>query len=45
MKPLNKCRGLVISDYQSFIEKEWVDGLKNKYTVTVNQTVFNKLVK
>lgn len=45
VKPLNKCRGLVISDYQSFIEKEWVDGLKKKYSVTVDQSVLNNLTK
>ncbi len=36
-------RGLVINDYQNFLEKKWIDELKKKYPVTVNQKVFRTL--
>jgi peptidyl-prolyl cis-trans isomerase SurA len=45
IKPLNKCRGLVISDYQSLVEKEWVDSLRKKYPVVINQPLLKSLVK
>lgn len=44
-KPLEKCRGLVISNYQTQIEKEWLDSLRKKYTVTINQEILNKLAQ
>jgi len=43
-KELNEVRGLVTSDYQNFLEEEWVKSLKEKYKVTVNNEVL-KLVK
>jgi len=43
-KQLNEVKGLVTSDYQSHLEKEWVKELKNKYKVTINNEVV-KLVK
>jgi peptidyl-prolyl cis-trans isomerase SurA len=45
-KSLNEAKGIVTSDYQSALEKEWVDGLKGKYPVKVNgeilQTIWSK---
>jgi len=38
-------RGQVISDYQNFLEKEWVDGLKKKYEVKINEEVVNTVNK
>lgn len=43
-KLLKEVRGLVTSDYQNYLEKEWVSELKSKYKVTVNNEVL-KLVK
>jgi peptidyl-prolyl cis-trans isomerase SurA len=43
-KQLNEVRGLVTSDYQNFLEEEWVKALKAKYEVVVNKEVL-KLVK
>jgi peptidyl-prolyl cis-trans isomerase SurA len=44
-----EARPAVISDYQNFLEKEWVDQLKKKYTVKVNekgkQYILQKLKK
>ena len=38
-------RGKVISDYQDYLEKQWVKELRDKYEVVVNQEVFDKLRK
>lgn len=38
-------RGLVINDYQTELEKNWVEQLKKKYPVRVNQAVLNDLIK
>ncbi len=38
-----EARGLVTSEYQTFLEKDWVDSLKKKYTVTVDRKVFDSI--
>jgi peptidyl-prolyl cis-trans isomerase SurA len=44
-KTLEESRGYVIADYQDFLEKEWIQALKNEFKVEVNNTVLNSLVK
>jgi peptidyl-prolyl cis-trans isomerase SurA len=44
-KTFEESRGLVISDYQGYLESEWIKELKKKYPVEVNQTELQKLVK
>lgn len=44
-KTLEEAKGSVISDYQNELEKLWIDGLKGKYKVTVNDSEIKKLVK
>lgn len=38
-------KGLVTADYQNLLEKDWIESLKNKYNVVVNQQVFDKIKK
>ncbi len=50
IKPLNSIKGLVISEYQNYLEKEWLDVLKQKYEIQVNQNILallkqNKLIE
>ncbi|NOR88306.1 MAG: hypothetical protein GQ527_11925 [Bacteroidales bacterium] len=42
-KELNECRGMLISDYQTQLEKEWILLLKTKYSVVVNEDVLKDM--
>ena len=44
-KKLNEIKGQVISDYQDFLEKNWLKELKGKYKVTVNAMLLESLAK
>ncbi len=43
VKPLSEIKGIVISEYQNYLEKEWIKELKGKYTVVVNQEVLKSI--
>lgn len=44
-KTLREAKGLVTSDYQNYLEKEWIKELKAKYPVTVNEDTVKSLFK
>lgn len=44
-KRLDETRGMVISDYQEYLEQQWIEQLKGKYTVDLNQKEIDKLIK
>ncbi len=44
-KELSEIKGKVISDYQVYLEKEWIKGLKENYKVKINKKVYRKLEK
>jgi peptidyl-prolyl cis-trans isomerase SurA len=43
-RSFEEARGLVINDYQNFLEEKWVAQLKKKYPVKVNENVFKSLL-
>ena len=44
-KTLREARGLVTSDYQVELEQKWVQSLKDKYPVKINEKVLDKVRK
>lgn len=42
-KALDEIRGLVTSDYQNQLEKEWLETLKKKYPVKIHEDVLSKI--
>ncbi|MFW6020129.1 MAG: peptidylprolyl isomerase, partial [Bacteroidales bacterium] len=42
-KKLEKVRGLVIADYQNYLEQQWIKELRSKYDFKVNRDVFDKI--
>jgi peptidyl-prolyl cis-trans isomerase SurA len=43
-KTLKEAKGLVISDYQNYLEKQWIDELRKKYAISINKDVLYQLV-
>ncbi len=39
-KTFNTIRGMVISDYQKYLELEWLKGLKTKHEIQINEAIF-----
>ena len=44
-KELKDSKGKVISDYQDYLEKQWIKDLRNNYTVKLSKKVVKKLRK
>ncbi|MEI6508370.1 MAG: peptidylprolyl isomerase [Bacteroidota bacterium] len=44
-KSLKEAKGLVTSDYQNYLEKEWIKSLREKYPVKVNEETVKTLFK
>lgn len=44
-KLMSECRGKLISDYQQYLENNWVDQLKKEFSVQVNKDVFESVKK
>jgi peptidyl-prolyl cis-trans isomerase SurA len=42
-RTFTEARGLLINDYQNELEDKWIEELKIKYPVSVNETVFRSL--
>jgi peptidyl-prolyl cis-trans isomerase SurA len=42
-KTLAECRGSATADFQSYLETEWLDYLKKKYVVKVNEDVLSTI--
>ena len=44
-RSFNEAKGLVINDYQNNLEDTWIEGLKKKYPIKINEAVFQSLLK
>lgn len=44
-KPYDEIKGYVIAAYQEQLEENWINDLKAKYTVKINEPVLNKIIK
>ncbi len=44
-KPFNEIKGIVISEYQNYLEKEWIKSLRAKYPYKVDMDVFNSIIQ
>ncbi len=44
-KSIDEAKGLITSDYQEYLEKNWITELKKKYSVNINKDVLNALIK
>lgn len=45
LKSLEDVKGRVLSDYQNELEKNWIEGLRSKYTVEVNKKALKRVKK
>ena len=43
VKSLDEGRGMVTSDYQNYLEEQWIRALKEKYTLTVHEEVLEDI--
>ncbi len=44
-RSFNEAKGMVINDYQNYLEEKWINELKIQYPVKVNGRVFKSLIK
>jgi peptidyl-prolyl cis-trans isomerase SurA len=44
-KTLDECRGTAISDFQTYLEAEWIKALSAKYPVKINKPVMESIMK
>jgi len=42
-KSLDEAKGLITSDYQNFLEEQWISSLKEKYTLSVHEEVLEDI--
>jgi len=44
-RSFDEAKGMVINDYQNILEEKWIEELKVKYPVKINDAVFQSLLK
>jgi peptidyl-prolyl cis-trans isomerase SurA len=44
-RSFTEAKGLVINDYQNKLEDNWIESLKKKYPIKINEAVFQSVVK
>lgn len=45
LKELSETRGIVVADYQQFLETEWLKELEQRYPLRLDENVFNRLIR
>jgi peptidyl-prolyl cis-trans isomerase SurA len=45
IKKLQDARGLYTADYQNYLEKKWIDELRNRYVIKINNEVLENIKK
>ena len=45
IKTLNSVNGKAMSDYQNYLEKTWIESLRNKYEVKINKKALKRVKK
>jgi peptidyl-prolyl cis-trans isomerase SurA len=44
-KSLKEARGFVVAEYQEHLEKIWIEELKGKYKLDIDQKVLSSIIK
>lgn len=44
-KPLQEVKGFVVSEYQDYLEKQWIESLQSRYPVVIFNSVLQTMVK
>lgn len=44
-KPMSEIRAIVVSQYQDYLEKQWIQELRSKYAISVDEKVFATILK
>ena len=44
-KLLKEAKGYIVSDYQEYLEKNWLAALRNRYPIVLNEEVLKSLIK
>lgn len=44
-KKLNEAKGYAVAEYQDYLEKRWVEQLRQEYKVEINKEAFESLIK
>ncbi len=44
-KKLNETKGSVVTDYQNYLEHTWLDALRKKFKVVINEEAFKKMIE
>ncbi len=44
-KQIKEAKGLITADYQNYLEKDWIEQLRKKYSYTLNKDIFESLLK